>query len=670
MKKVFFLTYFLFQIFTLKAQLNTDRLLNMGYNALYFKDYVLSIQYFNQIIKAKPYLEKPYLYRAIAKISLYDYTGALVDLDTVISKNEFIPLAYYARGFAYNRLEKYDLAQNDFTRALELEPDNSLYIRNRLEAYSGQKKYAEEFKDLDYLLSKYGKDTDLSLEKGRALVLNGDTIGAFEVMNNLVGSDSLDFKTWGGRALINLIMEKKDSALSDYNQAVKLNSNDPNHYINRGILLYEKKDYRGALADCDKAITLSPNNVQVLYNRSLLRTEIADYNNAILDLNRLLELDPEMYEAVYQRALVNQQMGKHNESIEDFTKIIEKYPDFVPAYYARSVSYQALRYKNLVYKDMQTIVKLEEEHGKNPNKKKDIDIEAKVAQETSSSNSWAKLFTPSANAKKENNFENNSVRGDIQNRDVEVKIQDDFVLSPYVKSAQIDKKTFFSVSLNDFNRENGEEMALRFVNEEVPLTDALIQYHFKTIDNLSDKIKRDGKDANFYFLRGINFSLVKDFSSAINDFSKVINLKSDALAYFCRAEMRKKQLEVSVVGIASEIAEKDHVLGSYSILTEKKFSADFEIILRDYDKAIELSPDFSYAWFNRANVLCFSKDYRSAIENYTNAIKIDRNFAEAFYNRGLTYIFTGETEKGIADLSKAGELGIYQVYNLLKKLRR
>ena len=61
------------------AQLNTDRITAIGRNALYFDDYVLSIQYFNQVIKLKPYLSEPYLLLAIAKIQLGDYTGAEQD---------------------------------------------------------------------------------------------------------------------------------------------------------------------------------------------------------------------------------------------------------------------------------------------------------------------------------------------------------------------------------------------------------------------------------------------------------------------------------------------------------------------------------------------------------------------------------------------------------------
>jgi len=100
---------------------------------------------------------------------------------------------------------------------------------------------------------------------------------------------------------------------------------------------------------------------------------------------------------------------------------------------------------------------------------------------------------------------------------------------------------------------------------------------------------------------------------------------------------------------------------------EKAYSYDFEMIMRDYDKVLDLDPTFSCAWFNRANMLCVQKDFQVALSNYTKAIDIDNDFAEAYFNRGLTYLYLGEINKGIADLSRAGELGIYQAYNLLKR---
>ena len=54
------------------AQINTERMMNIGRNALYFDDYVLSIQYFNMVISAKPSLHEPYFYRGLAKFYLDD----------------------------------------------------------------------------------------------------------------------------------------------------------------------------------------------------------------------------------------------------------------------------------------------------------------------------------------------------------------------------------------------------------------------------------------------------------------------------------------------------------------------------------------------------------------------------------------------------------------------
>ena len=64
------------------------------------------------------------------------------------------------------------------------------------------------------------------------------------------------------------------------------------------------------------------------------------------------------------------------------------------------------------------------------------------------------------------------------------------------------------------------------------------------------------------------------------------------------------------------------------------------------------------------------KDYESAISDYTKALEIDSNLPEAYYNRGMAFIHSGKKTEGIADLSKAGELGLYTAYSVLKKYNK
>ena len=73
-----------------RAQYNTNRLIISGQSALYYEDYVLSIQYFNQALAAKPYLYEPWFYRGLAKFYLDDYTGSEADVTRAIELNPYI----------------------------------------------------------------------------------------------------------------------------------------------------------------------------------------------------------------------------------------------------------------------------------------------------------------------------------------------------------------------------------------------------------------------------------------------------------------------------------------------------------------------------------------------------------------------------------------------------
>lgn len=91
-------------------------------------------------------------------------------------------------------------------------------------------------------------------------------------------------------------------------------------------------------------------------------------------------------------------------------------------------------------------------------------------------------------------------------------------------------------------------------------------------------------------------------------------------------------------------------------------------IMADLDKAIELSPRFAMAYYNKGNLLLEGRDYTSALSAYNKAIEHKPDLGEAYYNRGYVYFRLGNKEAGSADLSKAGELGILPSYNLLKRM--
>ena len=94
---------------------------------------------------------------------------------------------------------------------------------------------------------------------------------------------------------------------------------------------------------------------------------------------------------------------------------------------------------------------------------------------------------------------------------------------------------------------------------------------------------------------------------------------------------------------------------------------NYDEAIADLTKAIKLFPDFSFAYYNRANLHALSGMLPEAYDDYTRAIELNPYFAEAYYNRGLIQIFMKDTRKGCLDISKAGELGIEHAYDVLRQ---
>src|SRR5574344_2324603 len=114
------------------AQFNTDRLLTSGKVALHYEDYVLSIQYFSQIIILKPHLYEPWQMRGIAKFYLDDYSGAESDATEAILLNPYIADIYDLRGICRIRQQNFEGAIDDYTKAIGCSPDNKNFWYNRV----------------------------------------------------------------------------------------------------------------------------------------------------------------------------------------------------------------------------------------------------------------------------------------------------------------------------------------------------------------------------------------------------------------------------------------------------------------------------------------------------------------------------------------------------------
>ena len=83
---------------------------------------------------------------------------------------------------------------------------------------------------------------------------------------------------------------------------------------------------------------------------------------------------------------------------------------------------------------------------------------------------------------------------------------------------------------------------------------------------------------------------------------------------------------------------------------------DARAALANYDKALELYPDYTDAWIRKGITLFNNKEWFDAEHCFNPAIRISPANFKAFYNRGKLRLKTEETEGAIADLDKATSL--------------
>ncbi len=609
---------------------------------------MLSIQYFNQVISLKPYLAEPYFYRAIAKIQLEDYQGALRDCNAAIERNPFSPGIYYARGYIYRQLNQPERAEEDYTQALHFSPENRTYMLLRADTRASMGQYDTALEDIEDMLRREPQSASVWSEKGRICILKKDTLTALDAFEQAVKYDKNNAAAWSALGVTNLMLEREEEAYVQLTQAINLGSKWAGDYINRGIIHYHRHNFRGALSDYDQAVKIAPREADCYYNRGIMRQEVGDYNHALEDFNTAIQLDPERTEMRYQRGLVEMQLKQWKAVINDMDALIARYPYFLPAYYlaAQAKTKQgdtrgAYAYRQKAYDLEQRKEDIQAQQANQPH------TDLAIADAQPQGKDYRKEFSSSTaqnqtDLPEEEQKYDSKTRGTVQKKHQDVVNEPNVVLSYYSQDLSLRRTNYYHPLVDLLNKQQVLPAALKFTSQELTLTAEMVDYHFANINRLTRMVE-EAPSAVLYLARAMEFAIIRDYASAVDDCTKAIVLADrqlEPIIVFCRATWRYRMMD-----------------------------GDYELILRDYDHVLALQPDFSFALYNKANVLCAKKEYQTALTYYTQAISKDADFAEAYFNRGLTYIYTGENEKGLADLSKAGELGIYQAYNLITRFK-
>ncbi|MDE6460707.1 MAG: tetratricopeptide repeat protein, partial [Paramuribaculum sp.] len=554
MKRYISVIVIFFNILAGYAQINTDQVLRSGRSALYFEDYVLSIQYFNQAIATKPYLAQPYFYRALAKLNLDDFNGAIDDATEAITRNPFLTDAYELRAVAYQNLGQPDKAIEDYNRVLQTLPDNRGIIFNKAMAQQDIKDYEGARDAYDKLLKAHPRFENGYIGRARLKLETGDSIGAVEDAQKAIDLNKNAINAYLIKADVD-INKNKDyaSALASMDEAIKIQPKYAGLFINRAFIRRNLDDYYGAISDYDYAIQLTPTDYVPFFNRALLYMEVRDFDRALKDLDKVISLHGADIKTLYNRAIVRKEKRDFKGAMSDVNEVLRRYPNLAAGYFLRSqvkhdmgdMSYKA-DYDKSIAMAKETVQKNPDEYlsstAPSDTKVEKSGNSASVTEaDTERQEDVAARFTALITINEpltlEQEFNNKQIRGKVQDRIAPADIEPMFAVTYYSSPTELRPNSEYIREADDINQSRILRFVLQVTNHEPVLTDPeQINRHFESVEYYNSYLATHTPRAIDFFARGMDFMTLRNYPAAVTDFTKAIEVTPDfTLAYMMRS---------------------------------------------------------------------------------------------------------------------------------------
>jgi tetratricopeptide (TPR) repeat protein len=111
-----------------------------------------------------------------------------------------------------------------------------------------------------------------------------------------------------------------------------LNSIDAIGHYQQALKFASSGDMMSAIGRLDQAIAINPQYFQAYIERGNVKDAIHDYPGAIADYTSAISIDPKAAPAYYNRGTVLSQSGKHEAAIVDYKRAIAINPQYAQAY--------------------------------------------------------------------------------------------------------------------------------------------------------------------------------------------------------------------------------------------------------------------------------------------------------------------------------------------------
>lgn len=573
---------------------------------------------YSKVISIKPeWAITYYLMSLIYQRRDSDYNKAIEYIDKSINISPNSKIYYFAKGSINMDHNKYDLAIQNFSDCLKIDPYYSHAHESRGLAYESLNQLEKAMDDFLNVKELNGGDDPgidwlLTRVQDKMKTENRNAQIAQFVTKPQVNDNAADEK-------IVPRVEKKEPTLTpeDIDQLIELGKK--NFYL-------RKADEAKALFS--QVLAADPMHGYVNYMMGQLADKIEyDYGLAVEYYSKaiLQEKNNETY--LFDRGKAHYMLRNYQEGVSDFDRVIAIIAVHGKAHYYRALCYDGLGNAEAAVKDMQLASNfdpdLSEEAGKYLQRHVQRDkpkVQIQPAEEL-------KLVA------EENMRMNRYDQAEIN----------------WLEILKIDPRedhAYFNLGLIAINRDRDQKKAIYYFSKAIDINKSYVSYYYyrahsykfvddceKAINDCNNILNLDKKYSGAYFLRAECFEINGDFVNAQSDYNSAKKYDPSSTN---SVNARLAELSAKTGEIAPELTGNADFLikRSDSYLADK----EFELAITDLNAAIKLDPENSTAYYKLGVIYADKfRDHEKAIQYFTKAANLNDSKTEYTFQRGLSY---------------------------------
>jgi tetratricopeptide (TPR) repeat protein len=275
--------------------------------------------------------------------------------DSVDWKMKLGVVAYAAILFftTFNQVKIWKDGETLWTHTINFDSKIPTAYQNRALIYRDRKNYDKAIADLNMSLAVKPSAASYN-SRGKTYFDMNKTLEGLSDYNNAIRLDSMLVEAYANRGAAFGQLGKLDSAMLDLSKALSLDSMHVNALVNRGAALGVLGKKEEAIRDLSRVIELEPTHYNAMVNRSLTYREMGKFDLALADCDRYLAIKKDNPNVFIDRALLKKQLNRVQEAIPDFDEAI-KLNSFNGAYYIeRAQCYRLLGNRAQMQADVQT----------------------------------------------------------------------------------------------------------------------------------------------------------------------------------------------------------------------------------------------------------------------------------------------------------------------------